>query len=472
MATPAQALKDDKFWGLPVEERRKVLRTLDPKFAGLPPPEQDKVIRERPKTGDTFTGVGGELLKQGGKFAKGVLEAGVKMTPPGQMYEAIQDIRDPSRIGKQFSGLAEIFKAPVRELAGRQQPGKDAGPPAQGWIDRPLSAVTIFLGGDPSRRRELVAAGKPIQGAIADLAIPILTLGIGSILKSTAGEKLPPPATRVNKLTAATGAASVDIPKIYEDILPRLDETVKQTGKIPVTPRDLVGTVDATLNRLEAEFNTSLQGIAGKQTVPISVADAIRSRITSAMRQTAEGRQLRQTLEKRAVEFEKPWSYQALNEERMRLFRMNRTPAVERAAQRTNADVMADSAAENALRELVYGDLDKATGKSGYFGKLKKDESSLLSLKDQLDKRVIELSNKEAMRAGSPWYEKEAVSTYGHPMSGRAGVAVHKLQEPLVGGAMKSASRKVRQSFAPKGVPLRKSVPAARILTAPDEDQE
>ena len=48
MATPAEVLKDDKFWGLPVGERRKVLGTLDPRFAGLPEQEQLKVVSARP----------------------------------------------------------------------------------------------------------------------------------------------------------------------------------------------------------------------------------------------------------------------------------------------------------------------------------------------------------------------------------------------------------------------------------------
>jgi hypothetical protein len=51
MPTTAEVLKNNDFWGLPIEERRKVLAKINPDFSSLPSSEQTKVIARRRDSG-------------------------------------------------------------------------------------------------------------------------------------------------------------------------------------------------------------------------------------------------------------------------------------------------------------------------------------------------------------------------------------------------------------------------------------
>lgn len=183
-------------------------------------------------------------------------------------------------------------------------------------------------------------------------------------------------AKRTNKLSFATGETSeASIPKTYTRVLDEIDRTVSG-GKRPRTPQDMRVVVNDTLTRLDNKFNTDLQPLAGQNQTPISVSDAIRDKITSAMDQTADGMAVKRVLEDRATEFEKPWTFRALNEERMRLFKLRKEGAGPRAQMRTNADLIADVAAEDALRDLVYDELGSHYGRPGYYADLKSKQSA------------------------------------------------------------------------------------------------
>jgi hypothetical protein len=416
--------------------------------------------------------VGPEIVKQVGSLARGVGQTGLdvlRMTPLGSAVESTMEAgrkRQADIPGKFARGVKETVMGPVRELAGLSQPGETPGVQQLPFAERPFAAIGTLLGADPARVRELETQGQTGAAWAARLTIPILNLGIAALLGKAGGKSLPSPEARVNKLTAATGTATTNIPEAYTKVLPRLDETVRtpaprpgpeilpphepwHAGSNPLSPKDLLGNVNATLGRLENEFNLALQPIAGKTIVPTAVSDAIKSKITSAMGQTAKGKEAAAALRSRASEFDKPWTYQQLNDERMRLFRIEKETSAGRLALRTDADLAADKAAENALRDVVYESIEKFHKKPGYFRELKAQESALLDLHDQLHRKIIQATNQEAIRKGTPLLEREHISTYGHP-AGRIGVSVHKLQDPFVGGPMTQASRKVKGAFTPK----------------------
>lgn len=394
------------------------------------------------------SGPAGELVGQLGRFVKGAGETAktaLALTPPGMA------IRGPKATQETIKGLGEIVKAPVRELGGLPQPGETSYQ-ALPFAERPLAAIGTLLGADPARVRALEAQGETGKAWAARLTVPALTLGLGELLRVGAGKRLPPTETRVGKLSAATGATpGVNLPEAYQRVLPRLDKAVQASGKIPLSPQDLLATVGRALTSAENEFNLALKPIASNRVVATPVADAIRAKVSPAMSQTAEGQAMAKALQARAVEFDKPWTFQQLNDERMRLFRMAKAPAMERAAMRSNADLLADKAAENALREMVYGEVERTQGRPGYFRALKSDESAMIDLKDTLEKRVVQLSNEEAIAKGTPWLAHENISIYGHPEAGRIGTSVHQLQRVVTGApkGMKAAKKAVRGSFEP-----------------------
>lgn len=369
-------------------------------------------------------------------------------------------------------GGLETVKTVGRELIGREQPGQLRSTAPRDTPERLSGAFSAALGGDPVRERVLKQQqGMDDPAAIAaGWTIPLLTAGLSALLPKS----LPQERNRANSLTAATNISSADIPAAYRQVLPRLDAVVQKIKTIPKSVADMLQLVNRASGDLEAEFKQDLKTTIGPTTtVPTSIADAIRNKITANMDKTEDGRRAKAALNARAAEFEKPWTYNELNEERMKLFRSARSPMAERIAQKNNTEIMADDAAAAAARDKIYGDLEKAQNKPGYYTKIKRDEAAMFDLKDQLQRRKTELSNAQALKEGTPFYERN-VSAYGHPESGKIGTSMHGLQDVLFGGAETRASRKVTKAFTPKASVAKRGAAASAAGTqkAKEDDKK
>ncbi len=405
--------------------------------------------------------VGGfaEAGRQVGNLVTGAVASGFKMGT------------DPLRaIGDIAQGGYETVKSVGRELAGREQPGQPKSTAPGGMAERLTGAASMALGGDPVRERVLKQLqGRDDPAAIAaGWTVPLLTAGLSALFPKA----IPKEGKRANMLTAATNISASDIPAAYRQVLPRLDAVVKRVKAIPKTVGDMLELVNKASKDLESEFQKDLKTTIGpNRTVPTSVGDAIRNKITASMDRTAEGLKSKAALQARAVEFDKPWTYNELNEERMKLFRASRSPMAERIAQKNNTEIMADDAAAAALRDLIYGELEKTTNKPGYHTKLKRDEAAMFDLKDQLARRKTELSNAQAIKEGTPVYERN-ISMYGHPESGKVGTSMHGLQDVILGGAETRANRKVVKAFEPRASIAKRGVAASVLGTQAKNGKE
>lgn len=227
--------------------------------------------------------------------------------------------------------------------------------------------------------------------------------------------------------------------------------------------------------------------LAGTETVPNLISDLIKSKITPNMSQTAQGRQMMKMLLARAVEFEKPWTFRQLDQERMDATARNRAyhkaeASGQRARLRDNVDNIVDKAIEDGTKDLVYSAMDRANNKpAGYYENLKRRQSSLIDFNDQLKKQVERVQKETATQKGSPFLKKHGIHTYGHPESGRIGTSMHRIEtiftdpETSAGRAAKKGMKKpptvtARQAAA-LSLPVRMlSIPNFGELTPLPED--
>jgi len=254
---------------------------------------------------------------------------------------------------------------------------------------------------------------------------------------------------KTNRLSAATGAYPEDINVAKADL-----ESAAKTGK-PKTAAELRDLTRTALDKNTSEFSQALQPVANKKVVPTAIADAIRKKVTPEMMMDPEGRRMAKELRSQAKTYDKPWTLRDLYQRKQRYdaegtgyFKKSETGKT--AVQKTNVDEMVENAVREGVKDLVYPELDKAANKpSGYFRDLQMRQSSLLKIKDAANTTVKELGKKEAMIKGAPLRQKIAqrVSGYVHPMSGRGGLSLHRLTEPVGLTELSAADSAARSAF-------------------------
>src|ERR1700685_673854 len=184
------------------------------------------------------------------------------------------------------------------------------------------------------------------------------------------------------------GAKAGELGPQIKGLIPDLDKMAARTGQ-PKTVGDFEKLVDLTERGMNQEFNQALFPIAQQPIAANSVGQAIRSQITSNMARTREGQQMAQYLKARALEFDKAgWDIASLNKERelisKRLKAYHSAVSSGQVAQsRVQASIAADTAAEGALKDMLYNAADQSGVKPpGYFKALKQKQSSLISLSE------------------------------------------------------------------------------------------
>lgn len=235
-----------------------------------------------------------------------------------------------------------------------------------------------------------------------------------------------------------------------------LGDIEQEMQKLPTNERNVDGFLKAVNSRkdtMNAEAGAAMLPIAGKKTVPTGIANNIQNLIRSHMDNTAVGRSQRAYLMKRAAEFNKPWSYRALDELRTdlasQLDKHNSREAVSKyTAEKGDLDLAIDNAILDGLRDTVYPEMDRAAGKPvGYFADLKKRQSSLIRLQKILNQRVKDLKGAQAVSEVTPRLSSENISLSAHAGSlPRAGVyGIKQMLAPK--RELKEASKHVAKAF-------------------------
>ncbi len=139
MASPADVLKDDKFWGLPTQERVKVLSTLDPNFGGLAATEQLKVVGERPAQKSAFQrfagalGEGNPLSMQHGTPEEMAQRVGRPLS------EQLGDLNPLNMVRGVVQPIYEMATGKVAEGTGHLIGGMGSGAPRPAGLRSPVT---------------------------------------------------------------------------------------------------------------------------------------------------------------------------------------------------------------------------------------------------------------------------------------------------------------------------------------------
>jgi hypothetical protein len=447
---------------------------------------------------ESARGVGGEVLSQLGRVAGGAVETGktaLQLTPPGMAIRGPKATQETlKRTGK---GIAEGVMAPVRELGAIPQPGERDYKPLP-FGERPFAAVGTALGADPARVRKLESEGKSGEAWAARLTAPALAMGLQKALGMPSG-RLPPTGARVGKLASALDAVSTPSGRsaaaTIERTLPVIDRVVARTGQ---TPRNLEGWLGAGFQAsedLKTEYGLALQPMRAQIADTSGLVGELRQSITDEMRRagqevsqaraakvpmsqvpksTREAADMGEALEREAQKFEVPRSYGELDSMRTRLANLQRETMAGRAAARSDVDLRIAQITERNLKTSIYDGMGQFHGDPGRFAKLQGDRSALIDLTDLLTKRAVEVSDKAAIDLGKTYLEKIGFSTYGTPMSGKMGIALHRLHAPLTGGPQKVIGRKVTRAFSDAPIASRPKRAAAAALfgRVPKRDEE
>lgn len=288
-------------------------------------------------------------------------------------------------------------------------------------------------------------AAKDYGGATGDA---VATLAQAMMLR---GKGAPKPATQVNKLGYAAGGEV----SALEHTLPEIEKTIDlKGGAAPRTVGDLQQTVQDTLSRHEQKFNTALAAAKG-QLVPQQISDALEAKART-LPPTAEGQGIAQQLRSAATEYQKPWTPQELNAERMyrngltRAFN-SKPGSAQMAAMRSNADTMIDETVAREARDVLYNELDRQFP-GQQFAAGKQTQSRLIDLKDQLDSQVEKLKDRQAAFKGAPLLEKPGFSASVHPGGVTPRVHLGSFIESAIGrGPMDTANTAVKGALGPRG---------------------
>jgi len=232
-----------------------------------------------------------------------------------------------------------------------------------------------------------------------------------------------------------------------EDIdagLPEILKTEREPGNKVTTIGNYLNVLKQTKHRLGNEVNLALRNTVkvGDKDVPLSGVEADTTSISDRIRNIESQHptweethpEKLKYLKQRGLMYEsKPHSYgwlfarrQELNDELSRFYSLQTTGEKEDFLYR-HPNLEADKAEADAIRDLIYPEMDKAAHKpEGYFRNLQRRYGSVISVDNATEKRVEALEAEMRMKRGAPFSERVNVSTYGVP-PGRVGMAVHRL---------------------------------------------
>lgn len=306
--------------------------------------------------------------------------------------------------------------------------------------------------------------------AAGELAGPALLTHVVSNLITPAG--------MAAKLTRATGVSDAST---IEETVGDLRAAAKTTGK----PSTLGGFLDG-VSHAETNLNSEYSNALGKYAVvrgnlpdvdgKFPLAEAIRKLKEKMPSTTTADRAARDHIDSIASEFEKPIPLGELDLKRMqangRLFSYEKMNDVAQySAESRNADIAVDKTVADWVRDNVYPEMDRLTGKpKGYFRNLKQRVGNLMNIESEAKVNAAKLHTAAMREKGMTRWER---SKPGATLSERGTVRAYfpnipawfKAADPEAAAdqAVRSAYG-LHQMFTPP--PEMLSVPVSSLITA------
>ena len=377
---------------------------------------------------------------------------------------------DPNTLGGYAKTWVEALKgagAGIKGLITTPVPGTKDNP--INW--NPLTQAKKDIGGLKDLYEQFKVNPNYAAGELAGPAL--LTHTVSRLLS---------PAGMAAKLTRGTGGMAEDIEPTINELRAATKEVNPKTGKPfgkPATVGDFVDQVSVAEDKLNREYANAL-GPHASDPGPITpdgkfpVAEAILKLKDKIGDTTPQDKAARSYIDSMASNFQKPLTLDELNRQRIaangRLYSFeNKSDVAQYATAGANSGTAVDRAIANAVRDTVYPEMDKITGKpKGYFRDLQNRVGNLFRLQSDAKEFARGVHQKTMEARGSTPIERIHP---GGAVSSRGGIhgyfsnipAALKSPNPEAGAnaAVRSAYG-LRQRFQPP--PEVMSVPLSALI--------
>ena len=295
----------------------------------------------------------------------------------------------------------------------------------------------------------------------------------------------------VNKLYYAIrpsrdGAIEAVMPEITAAEKVKPAKTVKGFLDVVKDVKNKVGLeVDASLRTPIVQNGKSVP-LSGAQANVVPVADDIKTLIAKHPSNLQMNKSFIAAIKRRATSYSSPKTYGWLTDRRIVLNdELNKFYALPEADKHAylaaHPEFEIDKAEADAIRDLVYPQMDKAAGKpAGYFADLQKKRGALITLEKSASKNIEKLTEKAKTAKGAPITDR--VNAYG-TSSGRVGLSTKAASLLHAPNPLAKADKQVARAFLHTpgtktgqllGTPVGKEILALplRLLFNPDETDE
>ena len=260
---------------------------------------------------------------------------------------------------------------------------------------------------------------------------------------------------RLANLTSMTGEGEAGVGAKYSKVLPELDQTIAANGRTPQTPRQVLQVFKQTNERLDQPyFNQWLARIGNKKVMPKEIADALMMESNAPnLGMTPQGIAERRALRRAAIDYQRPWSYNALNAQRRfandRLYSYYNKESQAQSTALSAVDTKIMKIVRDHAANIVYDGVDAIPGVPFDARLLKQQQGAIWSLADRLDSQIDKLTDAQLMYEGRTLRQKFQPSAY-ISNEGRMHGYLRGVGDLFPGGGPENAAKiQARKAFAP-----------------------
>ena len=390
-------------------------------------------------------------------------------TVPGIKERALDLVRQGSRylpdIGGAVGGVVggivgtplDVVSGPAGTVVGAVGGAATGGAAGEALRQGALHATGMDKQDQPQTWGE--RAGKVGKQAAYQGGAELLGQGAGKLLRPTV-------ARTINKLFAAGGLGKGEVGEL-ETVIGDLARTEKAAGNKTATIgqfHDLLNTTKRNVGN-EVDLAMAQPVLRNGKMIPLGSAEANVDPIRESIRNLARSHpsnfkwnlsRIKEVLS-RSHGYDKPETFKNLTDRRIVLNNNLRglysLPKGEQQAYLlAHPSLEIDKAEADAIRDVIYPEMDRAAGKpAGTTAKLQARRGALMSLSSAVEENVKKLQAKTQEMAGSSWYERGHISEYG-TTGGRPGLAAHRISAMVhAPNYTAGANRKVASAFGHTG---------------------
>lgn len=319
---------------------------------------------------------------------------------------------DPNTLRGYGARVGQALKSAVSSVVGMVDsplPGMEGNPIIWNPVTQVKKDVQQFKDWNDLRKKN------PDYAWAGILAPMLLTHVIGSLAPKLL------PVGMGDKLAAGAGVDPADVEPVAADLRAARALPHPDTGKPIGTPNTVQDFADLAYKAEESLNNEYSQALGANAMMKGNLPDvdgnfplsqAILKLKDKYSPETEWGRNARSLIDKRAAEYQKPISLGNLDLERKnansRIDNFEASSQIKQASRRiASPDIAVDETIANWVRDTVYPDMDKLTGKPpGYFRQLKSRIGNLMRLQSETEIQAEKVRKSAATSRGTHLLDK------------------------------------------------------------------